>query len=238
MSAAQNTSGGKNLYGIRHIAFIMDGNRRWAARRGLPKEQGHLAGAKAFRRVVKYCRDIGIRYVTVYALSTENLKNRPEHELNSIMRLFDDYLTECLREMEDYNVTFRFLGDTGIFDERLREKMRQITGRTAGREYVLNIALNYGGRAELTRAFNILSASGKRDITEEDITGALYTAGYPDPDLIVRTAGECRISNFLLWQASYSEFYFTEVLWPDFGPREVDAAIAEYGRRRRSFGGA
>ncbi|HOA85751.1 MAG: di-trans,poly-cis-decaprenylcistransferase [Clostridiales bacterium] len=232
------TTGEKNLYGLRHIAFIMDGNRRWAARHGLPKEQGHRAGAKAFHRVVKYCRDIGIRYVTVYALSTENLKNRPAHELDAIMRLLDDYLSECIKETKDQKVSFRFLGNIEVFDDKLKEKIRQVAKRTSGNEYVLNIALNYGGRAELVRAFNILFAAGKSEITEEDISGALYTAGCPDPDLIIRTAGECRISNFLLWQASYSEFYFTDVLWPDFGPREVDMAIEEFGRRQRRYGGS
>ncbi len=227
----------KNLYGLRHIAFIMDGNGRWATKRGLPREYGHKAGAKAFRETVKYCREIGIKYVTVYAFSTENFKSRPKSETDSIMRLLDEYLSECEREMDKYNLSFRFIGDIGALDENLQARIKKVVENTAGREFVLNIALNYGSRAELIRAFNILAASGKNNITEEDISSALYTAGCPDPDLIVRTANEYRLSNFLLWQASYSELYITDVLWPDFGPREVDAAIEEYGRRRRKYGG-
>lgn len=233
----KETGGAKNLYGLCHIAFIMDGNGRWATRRGMPREYGHKAGAKSFREVVKYCRSIGIKYVTVYALSTENLKSRPRSETDAIMRLLYDYISECEREMDKYNISFRFPGDLSVFDEGLRERIRQITERTADRELILNIALNYGGRAELIRAFNSLAAAGKKNITEGDIASALYTAGCPDPDLIVRTANEYRLSNFLLWQASYSELYFTDVLWPDFGPADVDAALEEYGRRRRKYGG-
>ncbi len=227
----------KNLYGLAHIAFIMDGNGRWATRRGLPREYGHKAGAKAFRETVKYCRSIGIKYVTVYAFSTENLKSRPKSETDAIIRLLDDYLSECEREMDKYNISFRFIGDMSVFNENLQQRIREVTGRTAGQELVLNIALNYGGRAEIVRAYNLLAASGKKNITEKDLESALYTAGCPDPDIIVRTANEYRLSNFLLWQASYSELWFTDVLWPDFGPREVDEAIEEYGRRRRKFGG-
>lgn len=227
----------KNLYGLVHIAFIMDGNGRWATRRGLPREYGHKAGAKAFRETVKYCRSIGIKYVTVYAFSTENLKSRPKSETDAIIRLLDDYLSECEREMDKYNISFRFIGDISALDGNLQQRIRAVTDRTAGRELILNIALNYGGRAEIVRAYNLLAASGKKNITESDVESVLYTAGCPDPDIIVRTANEYRLSNFLLWQASYSELWFTDVLWPDFGPREVDAAIEEYGRRRRKFGG-
>ncbi len=225
------------LYGMQHIAFIMDGNGRWATRRGMPREYGHKAGAKAFRETVKYCRSIGLKYVTVYALSTENLKLRPKSETGAIMRLLSEYISECEREMDKYNVSFRFPGDTSVFDDDLRERLRLLTERTADRELVLNVALNYGSRAELARAFSILAAAGKKKITEEDVDAALYTAGCPDPDLIIRSANEHRLSNFLLWQASYSELYFTDVLWPDFGSAEIDAAIKEYGRRRRRYGG-
>ncbi len=224
------------LYGIKHIAFIMDGNGRWATTRGKPREYGHKIGARTFREIVKYCRQIGIKYVTVYAFSTENWK-RPRREVDSIMGLLDNYLDECSREMDKNNISFRFIGDISALDEKLKRKIAHIESCTADKELVLNVAMNYGGRAELVNAFNMLHAMGKSKITEQDISSVLYTKGCPDPDMIVRTAGECRISNFLLWQASYSEFYFTDVLWPDMTPECVVAAIEEYGRRKRNFGG-
>ena len=224
------------LYGIKHIAFIMDGNGRWATAHGKPREYGHKIGAKAFREIVKYCREIGIKYVTVYAFSTENWK-RPRKEVDSIMKLLNDYLDECSKEMDKNNISFRFIGDIEALDDTLKRKIAHIEKSTADKELVLNIAMNYGGRAELVNAFNKLRSQGRDEITEQDISSVLYTGGCPDPDMIVRTAGECRLSNFLLWQASYSEFYFTDVLWPDMTPACVDAAIAEYGRRKRNFGG-
>lgn len=224
------------LHGIRHIAFIMDGNGRWAKAKGQPREFGHKAGAKAFRRVVAHCRDIGVQYVTVYAFSTENWK-RPRHEVAAIMKLLDSFLDEFAGSDEKSQMTVRFIGDMADIDEKLRTKIEQIEKMSAGHGRVLNIALNYGGRAELVNAFNKLAAQGITHITEADVARALYTAGCPDPDLIVRTAGEFRLSNFLLWQASYSELYVTDVLWPDFGPEDVDRALEEYGKRRRNFGG-
>ena len=224
------------LHGIRHIAFIMDGNGRWAKAKGQPREFGHKAGAQAFRRVVTHCRDIGMEYVTVYAFSTENWK-RPRHEVSAIMRLLDSFLDEFAGSDDKNNMTVRFIGDMSDLSERLRRKIAQIEAISAGHDRVLNIALNYGGRAELVNAFNTLVAEGVTHITEADVSRALYTAGCPDPDLIVRTAGEYRLSNFLLWQASYSELYVTDVLWPDFGPDDVDRAIEEYGKRHRNFGG-
>ena len=224
------------LYGIKHIAFIMDGNGRWATAHGKPREYGHKIGAKAFSEIVKYCREIGIKYVTVYAFSTENWK-RPRKEVDSIMKLLNDYLDECSKEMDKNNISFRFIGDIEALDDTLKRKIAHIEKSTADKELVLNIAMNYGGRAELVNAFNKLRSQGRYEITEQDISSVLYTGGCPDPDMIVRTAGECRLSNFLLWQASYSEFYFTDVLWPDMTPACVDAAIAEYGRRKRNFGG-
>lgn len=237
MTKEESSADLKNLYGLRHIAFIMDGNGRWATRKGLPREYGHKAGAKSFRETVKYCRDIGIKYVTVYAFSTENLKTRPKSETDAIMRLLSEYLSECEREMDKYNISIRFIGDISAINEKLQCRIEKVTRRTAGRELILNIALNYGSRAEIVQALNSLVSAGKTNISESDIDQALYTAGCPDPDLIVRTANEYRLSNFLLWQASYSELYFTDVLWPDFGPKDVDAAIEEYGQRRRKFGG-
>lgn len=226
----------KNIFGIRHIAFTMDGNGRWATRRGMPREYGHKHGARAFRDIVKYCRDIGVKYVTVYAFSTENWK-RPKSEVDSIMRLLSDYLTDCEREMSKYDIAIRFIGDLEPLDNKLRQRIERVTQKSRNGELVLNIALNYGGRGEIIRALNLLAASGKKDFTIQDVEGALYTSGCPDPDLIIRTAGEYRISNFLLWQCSYSELYFTDTLWPDFGPTELDRAIEEYGRRRRKYGG-
>jgi len=226
----------KELYGIKHIAFIMDGNGRWAKLRGKPREFGHKQGAQAFREVVLYCRDIGIKYVTVYAFSTENWK-RPQKEVDSIMRLLGNYLSECERKMDEFNVSFRFIGNTDVLDDKLKVKMRKITEMSDGKDLVLNIAINYGGRDEIVHAVNKLIGDGYNEISAEDINKTLYTAGCPDPDLIVRTAGEARLSNFLLWQASYSEFYRTETLWPDFGPNDVDAAIEAYGKRKRRFGG-
>ncbi len=224
------------LHGIRHIAFIMDGNGRWARAKGQPRELGHKAGAQAFRRVIEHCRDIGVQCVTVYAFSTENWK-RPQREVSSIMKLLDGYLDEFANGDEKNRMSLRFLGDMSALDERLQTKIEQLERQSAGHDRVLNIALNYGGRAELVRAFGILAARGLTEVSEGDISGALYTAGCPDPDLIVRTAGEYRLSNFLLWQASYAELYVTDVLWPDFGPDDVDRAIEEYGHRRRNFGG-
>lgn len=230
---------GKNaapLYGIRHIAFIMDGNGRWARAKGQPREFGHRAGAQAFRRVIEHCRDIGLQCVTVYAFSTENWK-RPQREVSAIMKLLDGYLDEFANGGEKERMSLRFLGDMSALDERLQAKIEQLERCSAGHDRVLNIALNYGGRAELARAFSMLAARGLTEVSEDDISGALYTAGCPDPDLIVRTAGEYRLSNFLLWQASYAELYVTDVLWPDFGPDDVDRAIEEYGKRHRNFGG-
>lgn len=224
------------LYGLKHIAFIMDGNGRWAKSHGKPREYGHKIGAKVFRETVKYCRSIGIKYVTVYAFSTENWK-RPANEVESIMRLLDTYLDECEREMGKNNISFRFIGDTEALDSKLRQKIYNIERKTAQNELVLNIALNYGGRDEIVHAFNVLRDRGIDNVTESDIASALYTADCPDPDMIIRTAGEYRLSNFLLWQASYSEFYFTDVLWPDLKQDDIDKAIAEYGRRKRNFGG-
>ena len=225
-----------DLYGLKHIAFIMDGNGRWAKAHGHPREYGHKIGARVFRDIVKYCREIGIKYVTVYAFSTENWK-RPRREVESIMMLLDSYLDECSREMGKNNISFRFIGDMEGLNEKLRTKIYKIEKETLHNELVLNIALNYGGRDELVNAFNKLKQLGVDKITENDISSALYTADCPDPDMIVRTAGEYRLSNFLLWQASYSEFYFTDVLWPDMTYADVDKAIAEYGRRKRNFGG-
>jgi undecaprenyl diphosphate synthase len=220
---------------LKHIAFIMDGNGRWAKKRGMPRSFGHKYGAKAFRNVVEYCGKIGIKHVTVYAFSTENW-GRPQTEIESIIELLDRYIDECAENMEKYDVRLRFVGDMTPFDDKLKAKIKSIEEMTKEKNLFLDVALNYGGRAEIVNACNRLIAEGKNNITEEDIASALYTTGSPDPDLIVRTAGEMRLSNFLMWQSAYSEFYFTDTLWPDMGPHEVDLAVEEFYKRKRRFG--
>lgn len=220
---------------LRHIAFIMDGNGRWAKKRGLPRSAGHAAGAKTFRKIVTYCGDIGIKCVTVYAFSTEN-RNRPEEEVNSIFKLFREYIGECEKNADKYDIKMRFLGDLGYLDAETRERAEALEARTADNHLMLNIAVNYGGRDEIVHAVNRLIAEGRESVSEDDISAALYTSGVPDPDLIVRTAGERRLSNFLLWQAAYAEYYATPVLWPDMTPQDIDAAVEEFNKRKRRFG--
>lgn len=220
---------------LKHIAFIMDGNGRWAVKRGMPRRFGHSYGAKKFREVINYCGDIGIKYVTVYAFSTENW-GRPEKEIKSIMKLLDEYLDECEVSLEKYNIRLKFIGDMSPFSEAFRKRAADLEMRSADNKLSLNVALNYGGRDELVHAVNRLLESGKKSVTQDDIAHALYTDGIPDPDLIVRTAGEKRLSNFLMWQSAYSELYFTDVLWPDMTPHEVDLAVEEFYRRIRRYG--
>ncbi len=221
---------------LTHIAFIMDGNGRWARQRGLPREQGHRFGVKAFEKVLKHCERRGVTTVTVYAFSTENWK-RPQKEVDAIMKLMDHYLDECEKNIEKYNMRIRFLGDKSVFEPRRRAHMEHLECLTKDRARTLNIALNYGGRGEIVRACNRLLAEGRERVDESTFAAALDTAGDADPDLIVRTGGDLRISNFLLWQSAYAELYFTDVLWPDFGSEELDAAIDDFYRRKRRFGG-
>lgn len=222
--------------GIDHIAFIMDGNGRWAKKRGMPREYGHKVGAKVFRNLVEYCGDIGIGCVTVYAFSTENWK-RPESEVKSIMNLFREYLDDAIRTMMEKDIRIVFLGDKSIFPEDIKETMIGIERDSSGNTRRLNIAMNYGGRDEIAHAVNQLIAEGVTNVTEELISAKLYTLDAPDPDLIVRTGGELRLSNFLMWQSAYSELYFTDTLWPDLTEADVDAAVIEFNRRTRRFGG-
>jgi len=221
--------------GLRHIAFIMDGNGRWATRRGLPREAGHKVGAETFKKVVRLCGDIGIDAVTVYAFSTENWK-RPAGEVNAIMRLLDSFIKDAEDGNDENNIRYVFLGDKNGLAPALAEKCTALEKRTAGNRLLLNIALNYGARAEITAAVQKLLQSGKTDVTEADISAALYTAHCPDPDLIVRTAGEYRLSNFLLWQSAYSELVFTDTLWPDFSLEDLHQAVLEFSRRKRRYG--
>ena len=222
--------------GLRHIAFIMDGNGRWAKKRALPREAGHGVGTKTFKKTVTLCRDYGIPTVTTYAFSTENWK-RPVKEVNEIMRLLDVYIKEAEEDNEKNRIRYIFLGDKGRLDESIREKCEYLEKLTANNSLVLNIALNYGGRDEIVRTVNKLMAQGKTEITEDDISENLYTRLSPDPDLIVRTGGEFRLSNFLMWQSAYSELFFTDCLWPDFDETQLRLAILEFASRQRRYGG-
>lgn len=222
--------------GLRHIAFIMDGNGRWAQSRGLPRTAGHIAGAKTFKKVIEYCGSIGITAVTVYAFSTENWK-RPKDEVDTIMKLFTEYLSEAERSFEKKNIQVHFLGSKDVFPDGVRERMTALEKASCEKEQILNIAVNYGGRDEIVHAVNELISEGKTHITEDDITAHLYTKDSPSPDLIVRTGAEKRISNFLLWESAYAELYFSDVLWPDFDEKQVDLCVEEFNKRKRRYGG-
>ena len=227
----------------RHVAIIMDGNGRWAKKRGLPRTAGHAAGAENFRTIATYCKEIGLEYLTVYAFSTENWK-RPEEEVSAIMGLLRKYLLEAIGRMERDRVKMHFFGDLSPLSEELRVlcmETEEISKRYEGCQ--VNICLNYGGRDKILRAARAFSqdcAEGKSDpnhLTEEQFSRYLFSAGVPDPDLVIRPSGEVRISNFLLWQSAYAEFYFTDVLWPDFSKEELHKALAAYQSRSRRFGG-
>ena len=227
----------------RHIAVIMDGNGRWAKRRGLPRTAGHKVGAEVFRKIATYCKELGVEYLTVYAFSTENWK-RPADEVNTIMGLLKQYMLEAIDSMERDQIRLRFLGDMSALSPELQELARrtnEISSHIQG--FQANVCLNYGGRDELRRAVTKIAretADGMLSpdaITEDTISDALDTAGTPDPELMIRTSGEERISNFLLWQIAYSEFFFSDTLWPDFDKKELERAIYYYQNRERRFGG-
>lgn len=221
---------------IRHIAFIMDGNGRWAQKRAMPREYGHRFGAEALKKIIRHCCNLGIRASTFYAFSTENWK-RPEKEVNALMDLLDKYLDELAKEVRKNDVKYVFIGDISVLSENLKRKISSIEEISKNNTYIVNIALNYGARSELAMAFSKLAAEGKTNVSEDDISGAVYTAGCPELDLLVRTGGDLRLSNFLLWQAAYAELYFTDVLWPDIKDEDVDRALEEFGKRKRRFGG-
>ena len=227
----------------RHIAIIMDGNGRWAKKRGLPRTAGHAAGAETFRTIATYCKEIGLDYLTVYAFSTENWK-RPEAEVNAIMGLLKKYLMEAIVQMERDRVKMEFFGDTSVLTSELQEliaRTREISKHYEGCQ--VNICLNYGGRDEILRAARAFAqecAEGKakpEELTEERLSGGMFSAGVPDPDLVIRPSGELRLSNFLLWQSAYSEFYYSDVLWPDFTKEDLNRAIAAFQQRDRRYGG-
>ena len=220
----------------RHIAIIMDGNGRWAKKRGLPRTAGHKVGAEVFRKIATYCKNLGVEYLTVYAFSTENWK-RPAEEVDTLMDLFKNYMLEAIDTMERDHIRLQFFGDMSAVSpelqalvERTNEMSRHIEGFQA------NICLNYGGRDEILHAARECTAAGE-ELTEENFAKHLYSAGVPDPELIIRPSGEIRLSNFLLWQCAYSELYFCDTLWPDFDERTLDAAIIDYQKRDRRFGG-
>ena len=220
-----------------HVAIIMDGNGRWAQKRGLHRTEGHRAGVKTVKKIVKTASDNGIKYLTLYAFSTENWK-RSKEEVNFLLNLFAEVLKDYLNELRDNNVKLKFIGDIqGLpyFLRKVLEYSENATKKDTG--LVLNIAINYGGRREIVQAVKRICREKIRDINEENFSDYLYTAGQPDPDIIIRTSGEMRLSNFLLYQSSYSELFFTDTLWPDFTEEEFLKIIEEFGKRKRKFGG-
>lgn len=226
-----------------HIGIIMDGNGRWAKKRGLPRKAGHSAGAKTFRKITRYCSNIGIKYLTVYAFSTENWK-RPQDEVDSLMNLFKSYLEEALEDFKDDSIVVKFIGDKAPFSDDLKKLMIENENSSKDRDgMVLNIAMNYGSRDEIVRAIkNICNDVNNGimsidSIDEQMVSGYLYTSGQPDPDLIIRPSGEYRISNFLLWQSAYTEFVIMNKLWPDFETSDLDEALITYSNRNRRYGG-
>jgi len=229
----------------RHIAVIMDGNGRWAKKRGLPRKAGHKVGAETFRTIATYCKDIGVQYFTAYAFSTENWK-RPQDEVDALMNLFRSYLKEAAETMFERGVAVRVLGDLTVLPEDIRAQIAEvdaIADRLGPDAATASLCINYGGRDEIKNAVRAIAEQVKagelapEDITEDTISAHLYTAHMPDPDLIIRPSGEIRTSNFLLWQSAYSEYYFTDVLWPDFKTTDLDAAIDNFNNRNRRFGG-
>ncbi len=227
----------------KHIAIIMDGNRRWAKANGLEAKQGHKQGAKTLENIVRYANKIGIKHLTVYAFSTENWK-RTKEEVGALMLLLQNYLDDFSKRADTENIKIKVLGDITALSKGMQASINKSMERTKNNTgIVMNVAFNYGGRTELVYAFKKIATKIKaneldvEDINEELISNNLYTVGQPDPDLMIRTSGELRISNFLPWQLAYTEFYFVSKHWPDFTEKDLDEAIAEYQRRNRKFGG-
>lgn len=220
----------------RHIAIIMDGNGRWAKKRELPRTAGHKVGAETFRKIALYCKALGVEYLTIYAFSTENWK-RPADEVSTLMGLLKKYMQEAIDTMERDQMKLRFFGDLSALSPELQalaHKANEVADRVEG--FQANLCINYGGRDEILHAARECAAAGE-EMTEENLERHLYSAGIPDPELIIRPGGELRLSNFLLWQCAYSEFYFCDTLWPDFGERDLDEAIVAFQQRDRRFGG-
>ncbi|MBO5522472.1 MAG: isoprenyl transferase [Roseburia sp.] len=226
-----------------HVAIILDGNGRWAKSKGMPRNYGHTMGAKNVETVCKAAHDMGIKYVTMYAFSTENW-NRPDSEVSALMKLLESYLKNCIRTADKNNMRVRVIGDTSRLTEKFRKQIADLEETSKKNDGLnLQIAINYGSRDEMIRAMKKMAEDIKEgkvevsDISEPLFAGYLDTAGIPDPDLLIRTSGEQRLSNYLLWQLAYSEFYFTEVPWPDFGKDELEKAVEAYNKRDRRFGG-
>ncbi|MGN0470058.1 MAG: isoprenyl transferase [Acutalibacteraceae bacterium] len=231
------------LYIPEHVGIIMDGNGRWAKKRGLPRSVGHKYGAENFRKITRYISKTGVKILTLYAFSTENWK-RPMEEVNALMKLFYQYLVDSLTDFREDDIKVVFIGDRSAFNPKLVELINETEEVAKDRKgMLLNIAMNYGARDEILRAVKSLCSDVKDNkisidnITCDDIASRLYTGGEPDPDLIIRTGGENRLSNFMLYQAAYSEFYSTDTLWPDFKADDFDKAIIEFNKRNRRYGG-
>lgn len=230
----------------RHIGFIMDGNGRWAKMRGLERSEGHKAGARTFRKIGEYCADVGIKYMTFYAFSTENW-NRPKAEVRALMKLFKEYLEEGderIAENDIRQMRLKFIGEREGLPKDLLRLIEKAERESAKYDKVtVNIALNYGGRAEITHAVKEIARKVKEgemsveEITESVVNSNIYTCGQPDPDIIVRPSGEYRLSNFMTWQSAYSEFWYSDVLWPDFTEEDVNKLLFDYQKRNRRFGG-
>ena len=226
-----------------HVAIILDGNGRWAKKRFLPRNMGHAQGSKTVERIIEDAFDMGIKYLTVCAFSTENWR-RPKDEVDALMKLLRDYLKTCIKRANKNNMRVRVIGDVTGLSEDLREKIEQLEEASKGNTGInFTIALNYGSRDEMIRAMKKMAGDllagtlKKEDITEDAFAGYLDTKGIPEPDLMIRTSGEQRLSNFMLWQLAYTEFYFTDVLWPDFNKKELKKAVEYYNGRERRFGG-
>ncbi len=222
----------------KHIAIIMDGNGRWAKKRGLPRQAGHRAGVENLRRIIDACVEFGIKILTIYAFSTENW-GRPESEVRGLMRIFRRVLDQELNDLHAQGVCLHHLGDLGGIDPNLQQKVLHALELTKNNDrLILNVAFNYGGRAEIIRAVQQMLADdvSPDELTEELFSAYLFTSGLPDPDLVIRTSGELRVSNFLIWQAAYAEFYAAPEYWPGFGREELYKALVEYNQRQRRFG--
>lgn len=221
-----------------HIAIIMDGNGRWAKQRGLHRSDGHKAGTEAARAVVTRCRELGVRHLTLYTFSKENW-SRPKDEVRTLFDLLTTFLKREEKSLKEQGIRLKVLGDIGDMPLAVRQVLKHVIRQTADcREMTLNLALNYSGREDILRAARALAAKGvsPEKITEETFADELWTAGQPDPDLVIRTSGELRLSNYLLFQSAYAEFYFTDIYWPDFTPAKLEKAIADLNRRQRRFG--
>lgn len=226
-----------------HIAIILDGNGRWAKKRGMPRGYGHIKGCENLEKICDIVRDMGVKYLTVYAFSTENWK-RSREEIDGLMKLFRSYLKRCKKSAKKNNMRVKIIGDPSAFAPDIQESIRDLEEYSKDFDHIyFQIALNYGGRDELVRASRKLAQAVKdgkiapEEITEETVEQFLDTAGIPDPDLLIRTSGEQRLSNYLLWQLAYTEFFFTDVPWPDFDKAELEKAIAKYNERDRRYGG-